>query len=287
MNIGFIGVGHMGKGMAINILRSGNQLSVIANRNRAPIDELVSLGAIEAQSLEMLAGWADVVILCVSGTPAAQSVIANLLEHLKPGTIIIDTTTNEPSGSREMADTLARHKLTYIEAPVTGGVKQAEQGTLGAIVGCDVDSDFERAKPILQLFCERVEYFGDVGTAAKAKLISNFLALGTATLVIEAFKQARSFGIDWTKLFELAQLGSGNSSGLKRIIGSAIDGDYRGYVFSVENTLKDFTYICQLGEQSGSTPELATIMKARFEQAVADGHGNRMLSELLDPSIDG
>ena len=79
-------------------------------------------------------------------------------------------------------------------------------------MGCD-EGDFADAKAILEGCCARIEWFGDIGMAAKTKLISNFLALGTATLVIESFRQAREFGVDWQKLYDLALLGSGNSTG--------------------------------------------------------------------------
>lgn len=284
MKIGFIGAGIMGHGMALNLLRAGHDLKVIAHRNRVPIDDLISHGAIEAGSYADLAVGSEVVVLCVTGTPVARTVIANLLPHLASGAMVIDTTTNEPDGPVEFATELAAAGIHYVEAPVTGGVKQAKDGVLGAIVGCD-EAVFSKAKDILSCFCKQVEHFGPVGMGARAKLVSNFLALGTATLVVETFKQARSLGVDWKKLYALAQLGSGNSSGLQRILGGALEGDYRGYVFSIGNTVKDFSYFCKLAENNGEAPELAPVMKSIYERAVAEGHGDRMLSELLDPAL--
>ena len=204
--------------------------------------------------------------------------------YFNSGVMVIDTTTNEQDGPEELAACLKEVGGHYVEAPVTGGVNQAKDGVLGAIVGCD-EADLKRAKDVLSGFCTKIERFGPVGMGARAKLVSNFLALGTATLVVETFKQARSLGVDWKKLYELAQLGSGNSSGLQRIVGNALKGDYRGYVFSIENTVKDFSYICKLAENNGDVPNLAPVMRSIYERALAHGHGDRMLSELLDPAL--
>ena len=284
MRIGFVGAGIMGHGMALNLLRAGHEVTVIAHKNRVPIDDLVSHGAREAATIEQLPTSSDIVVLCLTGTQVARSVIRDLVPHLMPGVMVIDTTTNEPEGPEELAAGLKDVGCRYVEAPITGGVKQAKDGVLGAIVGCD-ESDFVQAEEILGGFCKQVERFGPVGMGVRAKLVSNFLALGTATLVIETFKQARSLGVDWKKLYELAQLGSGNSSGLQRIVGAALNEDYRGYVFSIENTVKDFSYICKLADDNGDGSKLAPVMKAIYECAVSEGYGDHMLSELLDPAL--
>ena len=284
MRIGFVGAGIMGHGMAFNLLRAGHDVTVIAHTNRVPIDDLVSRGAREAATIEQLATRSDIVVLCLTGTQVARAVIRDLIPHLMPGVLVIDTTTNEPEGPEELAAGLKDAGCRYVEAPITGGVKQAEDGVLGAIVGCD-ESDFVEAEEILRGFCKQVERFGSVGMGVRAKLVSNFLALGTATLVIETFKQARSLGVDWKKLYELAQLGSGNSSGLQRIVGAALNEDYRGYVFTIKNTAKDFSYICELADDNGNGSKLAPVMKAIYERALSEGHGDHMLSELLDPAL--
>ena len=284
MKIGLIGAGIMGHGVALNLLKARHDLTVITHRNRAPIDDLVSRGASEADSALELARASDAVVLCVTDSPTARSVIETLLGALRADALVIDLTTNDPEAPAEFATAIAGVGAHYIEAPVTGGAAQARDGALGAIVGCDV-AQFERARTVLSAFCKRVEHFGAPGMGARAKLVSNFLALGTATLVIETFRQARTLGVDWRKLYELAQLGSGNSAGLRRIMDKALEGDYRGYVFSVSNTAKDLAYFCQLMEDEKAVSDLAPVLRAVHERAVAEGHGSRMHSELLDPNL--
>ncbi len=285
MEIGFVGAGLMGRGMVENLLRHGHAISVVAHRNRAPIEALVEKGATEAASLAELAAGKQAVFLCVTDTPAAMAVLEALAPHLSPGTLVVDITTNAPDGPAALAAIARAAGGRYVEAPVTGGPVQAAEGVLGAIVGCD-EADFEAAKALLDCFCARIERFGEVGMAVRAKLVSNFLALGTATLVIEAFSQARKLGVDWRGFYELAQLGSGNSGALKRILDGALEDDYGGYIFSVVNTRKDLSYFHDLAARTGDVPPLATVLKQMFEDAVDQGHGDRMLSELLRPDLN-
>ena len=106
-----------------------------------------------------------------------------------------------------------------------------------------LEEDFNDVSAALKPCCQTIERMGNIGSGTKAKLVSNFLALGTATLVVEAMKAARDFGVDWEKFYNLASRGSGQSMSLDRIAPKAIEGNYDGYAFSIENTLKDLSYM--------------------------------------------
>jgi len=284
MKIGLIGAGLMGHGMGANILAGGHELHVVAHRNRAPVENLVSKGAIEALSPQTLAMAADIIVMCVTGTHVAQILIEELKPALKRGTVIIDTTTNKAGGPEAFETMLKAIGVTYIEAPLTGGAAQAEQGVLGAIVGCDGDIP-DQVHDVLSCFCSRVERFGPVGAAARAKLVSNFLALGTAALAIETFKKAQALDVDWKQLYDLALLGSGKSVGLERIIGNALAGDFEGYKFTVSNSLKDLTYFDELAKKNSCDSSLLSALIEVFSNAASAGHETRMISELLDPDL--
>ncbi|MEO9875632.1 MAG: NAD(P)-dependent oxidoreductase [Anderseniella sp.] len=284
MKIGLIGAGLMGHGMATNILAAGHELHVVAHRNREPIEDLVSRGALEAPSPVVLAGQVDAVVLCVTGTPAAQKIIDEITQALRPGMIVIDTTTNTSGAPEAFSSALAGLDVTYVEAPVTGGAQQAREGVLGAIVGCDKELP-QDARDVLSCFCRQIEQFGPAGAGARAKLVSNFLALGTAALVIETFQKAKALGVDWQKLYELAQHGSGKSVGFDRIAGGAVDGDFKGYKFSVDNSVKDLSYFSELAELNSCNSDLLSALLGVFSGAASDGHGSRMISELLDPQL--
>jgi 3-hydroxyisobutyrate dehydrogenase-like beta-hydroxyacid dehydrogenase len=283
MDIAFIGAGIMGHGMACNLLSAGHKVAVIAHKNRAPIEDLISRGAEEATSYKELITGKVAVFICVTNSMIAEEVIDQIGPFLKEKALVIDTTTNEPEAPIRLAAKVMVAGGRYVEAPITGGVTQAANGVLGAIVACD-EQDFLEAKELLSACCKQVEHFGSIGMAAKTKLVSNFLALGTATLVVETFNHARSLGVDWRKLYELAQLGSGNSSAMHRIIGNALEGDNKGYVFTNDNTLKDLSYIQKLLEDEQLDVRLAATMKSIYENTVQQGDGGRMISERLTTS---
>ena len=116
---------------------------------------------------------------------------------------------------------------------------------------------------------------------AKTKLLSNFLALGTTTFVIETFKAANKLEIDLQKFYDVAKLGSGNSGALNRIANKAIKGDYKGYVFSVNNVLKDLTYINDLLSDLPNAEKLTSLTRSFYQDAVNKGQGDLLMSELI------
>jgi 3-hydroxyisobutyrate dehydrogenase and related beta-hydroxyacid dehydrogenases len=123
--------------------------------------------------------------------------------------------------------------------------------------------------------------FGSVEKAAQAKLLSNFLSLLTTTTVIEFFRSAKKLNIDINLLCDVAKLGSGNSGALNRIADKALEGDFKGYVFSVNNTLKDLTYINELMKDSNNAEELSKLAMNFYKSAKDKGMGDLLVSELI------
>ena len=281
MNVGFIGVGYMGYGIAKNILKKGNSLFVIANKKRAPIDKIVSDGAKEVKSYnELCEKNLDALFLCVTNTPIAISIAEKLSNLLKDSTLIVDVTTHNQNGSIKMEQIFAKRKISYVECPVMGGPVQAEEGVCGGIVGAS-DENFKKAEIYLKTFCKDYFHFGEVGKGAKSKLLNNFLSLGTATNVIEFIKSAKKLDIDLEKLFAVAKLGSGNSTALNRIFDNVLKNDYTGFKFSTSNTLKDLTYIHEMLKDLGNAEKLADVKKSIYKKAVDDGNGDLFISELI------
>jgi 3-hydroxyisobutyrate dehydrogenase-like beta-hydroxyacid dehydrogenase len=280
--IGFVGVGVMGHGMASRLLQAGHPVTVIAHRNRNPIDDLVSKGAGEVSDCEQLARSSDVIVLCVSNSRAVEEVMTAVEPVLRPGMMVVDMGTSRPDSTRTLYRNLSELEVSFVESPVAGGVKQAAAGELGAFVGADAAA-FETARPLLEAMCKTIHHFGPPGTGGTAKLLSNYLVFSMVAAVIEVFTKAREAGVDWSKLYDIAICGSGDSGVLRRMIGSAVEGDYRGYVFSVEGTLKDLKYFGEISQSSGGLSELGRAVTQVFEDAVAAGRGGDLLSELLAP----
>ena len=281
-NVGFIGVGYMGYGIAKNVLEKGNSLFVIANKNRKPIDRIVGLGAIEVNTLEEFKEKKlNVLVKCVTNTPIAKEIATKLSNILDENTLIIDITTHNKTGSIETEKIYQSSNINYVECPVMGGPVQAEQGVLGGIVGAS-EANFKLAEPYLKLFCKNYFYFGPVGMGAKSKLLNNFLTLGNAALINHMAKAAKQFDLDLQKLFDVAKLGSGNSAALIRVFDALLQGDSTGFKFTASNSVKDLTYIQDLLKDFPEAEKIAEDNKNYFQKAVDDGYGENFISELID-----
>ncbi|WP_282610031.1 NAD(P)-dependent oxidoreductase [Pelagibius sp. Alg239-R121] len=284
MSIGFIGLGAMGYGMASNLLAKGFDLRVIANRNRQPIEALVALGAMECKSYAELALQSDVLLLCLPDSNVVEQVVAELEPNLRKGQILVDTGTSSLSSTAKLAERMSALGVEFAEAPLTGGTKQAEAGQLGALVGAD-DALFDRIEPILRGFCVAVQHFGAVGAGGRAKFVNNYMVFGIAALVFEAFHAADVAGSDWTKLYDVVIRGSADSGVFRRVIGGAIEDDFKGYVFTVKSAYKDMRYITEMNEQLGLSSPLNKAVLDIFSRAEAEGYGDLMISELLRGDI--
>ena len=279
--VGFIGAGYMGYGMAKNLLKE-NDVYIIAHQNRDPIDRLVKEGAIEVNSYNDLINHnLDCLMLCVTNTPIAVNIAELITPLFKRELLIIDLTTHDKNGTSKMKSMFNSKNIKYTVNPVMGGPVQSEEGVLGGIWGGDSDN-FEESKKYLSSFCKNIFNFGSVEKAAQAKLLSNFLSLLTTTTVIEFFRSAKQLDIDINLLCEVAKLGSGNSGALGRIADKALQGDYKGYVFSVNNTLKDLTYINDLLKDSSNAEQLSRIAMNFYDSAKDKGFGDHLVSELIE-----
>jgi 3-hydroxyisobutyrate dehydrogenase-like beta-hydroxyacid dehydrogenase len=279
--IGFLGAGLMGKGMVMRLLDAGRDVRVVAHRNRAPIDALISHGAIEEPDPESLAAASDAVIFCLPNADIAAQVLDQILPSSRKGMLVIDCTTSHPDAVVGLEKTAAEKHVLYAEAPLTGGVAQAEAGRLGAILGAS-EEVARKARAVLEPCCSAIEHMGPVGMGATTKLISNFLSLGTATLVMQAMRAAGEHGVDWGKFYRLACQGSGHSMSLDRIAPAAIAGRHDGYVFSLENTIKDLGYIETLLRPNGDAGRLASLLLDIVKEGARSRDGQAYLSSLLN-----
>ena len=284
MHVGLIGAGMMGHGMAANLLANGHRVSVIAHRNRAPVDDLVAKGADEARTLEEIAR-AEVILLCVTTSKVVDDTIARLAPQLRAGQIILDAGTSDPDATRRLARDLALQGVAYADIPLTGGPEQAEQGKLGILCGAS-DETFARIAPLLACFATTIRHFGPPGSGHTAKLISNYLVTGMVALVAESFTAARATQTGWKDLYEVMLNGSGNSGVLRKMVEPALTGDFDGYRFAIANAAKDIGYYAAMAERLGCNSKLTESVAETFARAVETGHGGRNVSHLLDPAID-
>ena len=185
--LGFVGLGMMGHGMAANLLKHGYPLKALAHRNRAPLDDLLTRGAVAATSLAELVRESDIVLFCVTGASEVEQLVYEadgVLANCRSGFILVDCSTSNPNLSRRIAEDLGARGAHFVDAPVTRAPKDAEAGRLNSLVGAE-KTIFERIKPVLACYSENIAHFGPPGAGHSAKLINNFISCGYTALIAE------------------------------------------------------------------------------------------------------
>jgi 3-hydroxyisobutyrate dehydrogenase-like beta-hydroxyacid dehydrogenase len=243
--IGFVGVGLMGHGMAKNLMQKGFEVTLIAHKNRKPIEDLVAQGAKEVKTPREVAAASEVVILCVTGAPQVQEVVYGkdgLLDAVRPGTVVLDCSTSEPAMSERVAADLAPKKASYVDAPLARSPAEAESGKLNTMVGAD-EKVFGEIRPVLEAFCENIFYMGPVGSGSRTKLIYNLITMGHAALIAEALCACAATGVDLARFAKVVGAGGANSGIFQLIVPKILEsGDFSGLKFSLANASKDLRY---------------------------------------------
>lgn len=283
-NIGFIGLGMMGHGMAGNILDKGYSLTVMAHKNRKPIDDLLVRGAREASSPKMLAAKNDAVFLCVRGAEEVEAIVygeKGLLKGCHPEMFIVDCTTSDPALSRKIAGDVKKYGGYFADAPVTRAPRDAEAGRLNSLVGASEET-FSAILPVLQAYSENITHFGSPGAGHSAKLINNFISMGYAALISEGMAMCSLAGVDSAKLYEVMSTGGADSGVLRKMVPGMLKGDLTGHQFSLGNALKDVSYFCRMAETEGFTSYLSDSLMTTYSDAVNAGFGGRFVASLIE-----
>lgn len=273
--IGFIGVGMMGHGMAKNLVEKGFPTTILAHRNRAPVEDLVKRGAKEAKDVAALVASSDVVFLCVTGSPQVEDLVYRkdgIRDSVKPGQVVVDTSTSLPFSTLRIAADLAAKGARFVDAPLTRTPVEAEQGRLNTMVGADAET-FREIEPALRAFCENVFHVGEVGAGHKIKLINNFAAIGQMALIAEALIACAKLGVDPKKYFQLVSTGAANSGIFQMLAGKAVEGDFTGMKFGLANALKDVRYYMQMAMEGSVSGPMAASTLTSLTQAVNLGFG--------------
>lgn len=281
--IGFVGVGLMGAGMARCLLAAGHPLSVLVHRNRAPIDPLLAKGATEATDPVALVQAAEVLVTCLPNADVVEALADAVVPKMREHQVWIDTTTSRPEVSERLASRLAECGAIFADAPVTGGPKQAQEGALASLVGCAEDH-FPTIKALVSRYSKTVRRFGDPGRGHAAKLLNNLVTQGTTVLLADAFHCAEKLGVDKQALYDVMMTGAARSGTLEKAVGPALQGNYDGAQFTIENAAKDLRYGRDL--MTSLAPDrapVAAVFADRLAAHVAEGQGAKFVSTMLDP----
>lgn len=284
-NIGFVGLGIMGRGMAHNLLKAGFALTVW-NRTAARMDALLEAGAQAGQSPADVAARSDITVVCVSDTPDVEAVILGpdgILAGAKPGSLVIDCSTISPTVTKTVAEKLAAANVGMLDAPISGGSEGAANGTLAIMVGGSA-ADFERALPVFEAMGKTITHVGQNGAGQTVKLVNQILVVGHALAMSEALLFAQAGGVNVETALKAVEAGAAGSWMLSNRGPQILARDWRPG-FTVDLQQKDVRLILSAADDLGvPVPTTGLVFQLyRTLQARGLGHeGNHALVKALE-----
>ena len=209
MQLGIIGCGNMGAGMASQLIKNGFDLNC-CDPNPEVSAKMLALGATTAASAGALAATCNVIILSLPKAAVVEAVMAEILPHIQTGTVILDASTSEPATSQAMAAKGAKNGFSFVDAPVSGGPAAAHAGTMTMLLGGDTDA-IKTVQPVLDILTAKTVMVGGSGAGHAAKIANNMLCAANLVLVGEALRLGQAAGVSPEDLLEGVNAGSGRS----------------------------------------------------------------------------
>jgi 2-hydroxy-3-oxopropionate reductase len=278
MNIGFIGLGIMGKPMAKNLLKAGHTL-VVYDVVAAPVKELVEAGATAGTSPKDVASRNDLIITMLPNSPHVKKAVlgeGGVIEGAKPGSVLVDMSSIAPLASREVAAELAKKGVEMLDAPVSGGEPKAIDGTLAIMVG-GKEAIFEGVKDVLLKMGASAVLCGDIGAGNVTKLANQIIVALNIAAMSEAFVLATKAGVDPERVFNAIKGGLAGSTVLNAKAPMVLEGNYKPG-FRIELHIKDLQNALDTAHENGTpiplTAQIMEIMQAlKVDGKQSDDHG--------------
>lgn len=285
--VGFVGLGRMGRPMAINLCRRGVRL-VVNDVNRAAVDELERHQARGAADLADLAAASGTVITMLPNSAVVTEVIsgpAGILAHARPGTVIMDMSTVSPETTDAMAAAAAAAGLSFVDAPVGRLASHADRGESLFMVGAS-EADFARVKPLLDGMGSTIHHCGPVGSGTRTKLVNNYLAVSLCQLNAEALALSQRFGLDLERTLEVIH-GTTATNGQLKInwASKSLAGDTEPG-FTIDLAHKDLTLIVEAANAARVPMPVGAAAREAFSVARSRGFGGRDFSAMGDALCD-
>lgn len=289
--IAFIGLGHMGGGMAPNLVKAGHEVRAFDLSEEA-LGAAEQAGCSRAASTDEAVTDADIVITML---PAAKHVLDVYRNHVfgnaPASALLIDCSTIDVGSARTIEREAARHGYEMVDAPVSGGIAAAAAGTLAFMVGGS-DEAFSRARPIIEPMAKAVIHAGGPGAGQAAKICNNMILGATMVVTCEAFVLAQKLGLDPQVFYDISSQASGQSWSMTSYcpvpgVGpkTPADNGYEGG-FAAALMLKDLKLALQAAKEAGVDLEMGEEAQEEYEKFVERGGGNKDFSGIIQ-MIDG
>lgn len=283
MRIGFIGIGLMGLPLCQRLLAAGATLSVW-NRSPDKCRPLANLGARIAASPAALAADVDLLLLCVADTAAVEAVVFGpdgIAAGARPGLRVVDHSSIAPSATRELAARLAMTTgARWIDAPVSGGVIGAENGTLVIMAGGSA-SDVDHVRPVLMHYAQRLTRMGDIGAGQVTKVCNQLIVAANSLLIAETVALAEQAGVDARLLAPALAGGFADSLPFQILAPRMAERRFEPVQWKVQTLLKDLGNALALAGETGSSIPLARQAEALMRRHADSGQAAADLSSVI------
>jgi len=284
--IAFIGLGHMGGGMAPNLAKAGHEVRAFDLIPEA-VQHAVEGGCAAAPSAAEAVKDADVVITMLPASKHVRAVFHDdVAPNAKPGALLIDCSTIDVASAREVGEGLKKLGFDFLDAPVSGGIAAAAGGSLTFMVG-GTDEQFERAKPFIEPMAKAVIHAGQLGAGQAAKICNNMVLGATMAATCEAFVLAKKLGLDLQTFFDISSKASGQSWSMTSYapvpgVGpdTPADHDYEGG-FAAALMLKDLKLAMEAAQSAGAYTPMGAEAEELYQRFVDRGGGNKDFSGLI------
>lgn len=278
MKTGMIGLGAMGVHMARNMAKAG-YLSALWNRSQAKAEKLAAeLGVVNSPNPSQLAKMVDVVLVCVSADNDVLEVVQALLEGLGANKIVIDMSTVSSETACKAGKMLAERNVAFLDAPVSGGVEGAKNGTLAMMVGGDIKV-LEKVRPVLDSMAARVMLMGETGSGQGTKAVNQLMAAGINQAVTEALAFGAAQGLDMQKLIEVVSSGAAANWFLEHRGPSMVAGRFEpGFKLALHH--KDLDICRAMAEPLGVPTTLIDLTLTDYAHLMKEGYGEEDISAL-------
>jgi 2-hydroxy-3-oxopropionate reductase len=273
MKLGFIGLGIMGRPMALNLRHAGHALWV-HGRRPVTMEVLVEAGAQACHTVADVAAHAEIIFIMVSDTPDVENIVlgaTGLAQRLRPGQVIVDMSTISPASTRRLAQELETRGVEMLDAPVSGGEIGAINASLSIMVG-GREKTFQRVKPLFDVLGKNVVHVGDHGAGQVAKACNQIVAALTIEAVSEALTFARKNGVDAAKV-RAALMGGFAGSKILEVHGQRmLDNDFKPG-FKVKLHQKDLRIVMEDAHQLGIGLPGAALVAQHLNALMGSGDG--------------
>jgi 2-hydroxy-3-oxopropionate reductase len=281
IDVGFIGLGAMGRPMALNLIKAGYPMAVYARRSES-LGPLTSAGATPTASPAAVARSADVIFTMVTSSADSEEVTlgrGGVVEGLRKGAVIVDMATISPDVTRRIAAEVAARGAEHLDAPVSGGPAAAEAGTLSIMVGGPART-LSLVEPLLRCMGKTIAHMGDHGAGQTTKACNQLLLVVTAQAVAEALLLARRTGLDPAKVREVLLAGAASGRVLELFGARMVERAFRDGI-DVRFFDKDLKIAIGLGTNAALDLPAAAVVRQQLNTIMAAGEGTSDLSILI------